>query len=399
MKNPIVFYGERGLVNGFVMDISPSINLTKKFLKEIRFCEPNSPAWIDRLQRAVFLVEPSFSEFGNPDLMIICDCTQERHVVFIEAKVVKYEDSAISLIKADKKDIPGINSRINSQLTLKYRLSLALKNRKGKEEPIEESEKDWLPYSNLITETSCKPRRLLKKDNLRLCDDFLTGTTDFWFVALTADSETYRPFKDEKLRPLTKDSGGADIWDQVKDHFGLVTISQLDTMLFPNGNYSQAREYYPPPGKPMDKQPPVPTQHIRTENWSTFGENIRLPVRQKLQQVIEASIDSVLGPGSGRESLVEYNGSDSYLSGQRTLIKLIPRHTENGEKLTLAVLDGIALAAGITGGLFNEGPYSLGIGKNARNFYAKSYSISPEEQEISDLSLALKEFWRTALEQ
>ena len=120
--------------------------MTKKFLKMIRFCSSQSPDWIDRVKEVSFLIEPSFSEFGDPDLVVVCDCDSirgyERHVVFIEAKVVKYKESAVP-IKKSGDIIKGINSRINAQLTLRYRLSRILKRRKSKEEPVEETQQEW----------------------------------------------------------------------------------------------------------------------------------------------------------------------------------------------------------------------------------------------------------------
>lgn len=65
MFNSIVFYGERGLVNGLVLELNGNLDLTKIFLKNIRFCSSAPPAWIDSLQAVYFLVEPSFLEFGK----------------------------------------------------------------------------------------------------------------------------------------------------------------------------------------------------------------------------------------------------------------------------------------------------------------------------------------------
>lgn len=177
MFNSSIFYGERGLVNGLVLELNGNLDLTKTFLKNIRFCSSAPPAWIDNLQAVNFLVEPSFSEFGNPDLVLICDCLEKqgltRHVVFLEAKIVKYDDSAVPLKESGAKDIQGINSRINAQLTLKYRLARVLKHRKGKGDSVEETEKDWSAYAHYPSEHSKKPRRLLKSLSLKLCDDFL----------------------------------------------------------------------------------------------------------------------------------------------------------------------------------------------------------------------------------
>lgn len=59
----ILFYGERGIVNGIVLDIKNHPSKQKGFLKAIRFAGGNSPEWIDNITGADFIVEPSLSEF------------------------------------------------------------------------------------------------------------------------------------------------------------------------------------------------------------------------------------------------------------------------------------------------------------------------------------------------
>lgn len=84
----ILFYGERGIVNGIILDIKDSIEAQKAFLRAIKFADGNRPNWIENLSTMDFIVEPSLSEFGNPDLIIIASETDKtQHVIFLEAKV------------------------------------------------------------------------------------------------------------------------------------------------------------------------------------------------------------------------------------------------------------------------------------------------------------------------
>lgn len=387
MLNPIIFYGERGLVNGMVIELTDNINLTKKFLKSIRFCGTESPSWIDRVQKVTYLVEPSFSDFGNPDLIIVCDCGEEKHVIFLEAKVVKYLDSAIKL---DKKGAPtpGINSRINTQLTLKYRLSVALQqnNQVSNAKFIEESLDNWLPYKDYPTETSKKPRRLIK--NIELINDYFSGVKDYWFVALTTDNSKSRPYNSADFRPLVLDSSGQIIWDSVKDHFGLITYDRLNNILAQDGVYYLARKYFLEKG--------LDSIHIKTENWNDFSSFINHTLRIKLQQIIEDAIDSISGAGLTQQILKKYNGSDSYSPNERTLIKLVPKHFNGEEKLFIAVLAGPAKAAGIAE-LFSDGFYKIGIGNRGRDFLCHAFTTIPSKEDTAAMVWALSEFWKESI--
>jgi hypothetical protein len=324
---------------------------------------------------------------------MICDCKDEqqgsaRHVVFLEAKIVKYNDSAVPLKESVAKDIQGINSRINAQLTLRHRLARVLKERKGKGEPVEEDQKVWTAYANHPSESSKRPRRLLKSLSLKLCDDFLLGVKDFWFVTLSSDNYLVEPYHNQKLRPLILDYDGQELWDDVKDHFGLIVYEQLDNILNPSGAYAKAREYFLPKPLPVQVEAEIPL--LRTEKWDTFSLAVRNEARKSLQEIIENAINTVFGSESGRMNKKQYKGSDSYLMDQRTLIKIVPKHTEGGERLILAVLAGVARAAGVANQYFPDGPFMIGIGDNAREFLVRSFTECPTEAEETEYAWAIE---------
>ncbi len=397
MCSSIVFYGERGLVNGLVLELSGNLGLTKTFLKSINFCGSASPGWIDNLQTAHFLVEPSFSEFGNPDLIMICDCMENqkpaRKVVFLEAKIVKYDDSAAPLKETDAKAIQGISSRINAQLTLRYRLSRVLGQRKGKGSPVKETKKAWAAYACYPYESSKRPRRLLKSSALKLCDEFMLGVNDFWFVTLSSDNDWVVPYDKPELRPLLLDSDGQDLWDKLKDHFGLIVFDQLDTILNPTGVYSRARKYFLPPTTIQTggaASPPPAGAPLRTENWNTFSKEMGGEFREGMRQIIEKAIAAVFGLESGRVGMVPYEGSVSYRLDRRTVIKMVPRHNGGKEVLILAVLAGAARAAGVAGQYFPDGPFMIGIGDKAREFIGRAFKELPDTGEEEDYVWALE---------
>jgi hypothetical protein len=73
----------------------------------------------------VYLIEPGFSKFGQPDLVLVCKIKDgSKRWVFIEAKAIPYNASAMSNKNGMKQN--GYNSSINGQLSLNYRLALAL---------------------------------------------------------------------------------------------------------------------------------------------------------------------------------------------------------------------------------------------------------------------------------
>ena len=69
----LFFYGERGLVNGIVLDLLDDLDIDLKslkiFLSSIIFCDSYKPSWIERVYKVDFIIEPSFSEFGDPEVL------------------------------------------------------------------------------------------------------------------------------------------------------------------------------------------------------------------------------------------------------------------------------------------------------------------------------------------
>ena len=167
----MLFYGERGIVNGIVLDIKDDIIKQRAFLKAIKFADGSTPEWIDNVTRTDFIVEPSFSEFGNPDLIIIAyETDNKKHVIFIEAKVCSYEDAAV------EKSIPYKNSttsKINFQLALKFRFVEAFK-KCNPNDTIEEIKEDIVGYDD-----NSRPRRLKNQIIIQMCEAF-RDAQDFW---------------------------------------------------------------------------------------------------------------------------------------------------------------------------------------------------------------------------
>jgi hypothetical protein len=342
----IVFYGERGVVNLITLELSKDIEKGKQFLSLIKFNEGYVPRWIQKVKSLYYFVELSFAEFGNPDLVILCEDTDnKKHLVFVEAKLVRYEDSAVNLRTAKREN--GINSRINAQLTLKYRLSEALRLRlKGQD--IEEDQNIHCLYAPLPTESARGRRRVKKQDILGLCDRYFSDVEDYLFVAMTDNDEKDEPFKDEELSPLIVDKLKKDLSPLCGKDFGIITYRSIRKIQgMPDINVGTSITGMIP-------------ESLRTVNWEKFSPFIKNKLRKQIQSLVNKSIGNIVSPD---KACKEYSGSDSYTVAQRTIIKIIPLMDKNGqeESVLLAVLSGLVSAAGLSHKYFPDGSYKIGV--------------------------------------
>lgn len=391
----LFFYGERGLVNGIVLDLINNdldigLKSLKRFLKSIKFCNSYKPSWISKVYKADFIIEPSFSEFGDPDLIIVCYCTDnEKHIIFLEAKVVKYEDSAVNL---HLNSFKGINSRINAQLTLKYRLANSLKERVPGGS-IEEDLQYWKSaYAKFPTELSGNPRRVKNKKVINLCDKCFLDVTDFWFAALVNNKQNDMPFDESSIRPLLFNAKGENAWNEDGKRFGFITYSKLDEIMNPSGNYFQAKKFISMSSPEEQITEDIPA--IRSKPWTNFSDFIKTDLRKVLQDMVEEAISK----SEAIDAKEEQHGSDSYKSAGRTIIKLIPQCKIPGERIILAVRKSFFDLVG-DNTIFYEGPFNVGIGKNSRSFVGISFSNYPSEDKKHNIIELLKEIWCYAVEQ
>ena len=109
------FYGERGIVNGLVLDIKDDLELGKEVINYILRCGHINRDWVSNIQDIQYFVEPGFSKFGQPDLIMICTLSDDttKHYLIIEAKATPYAGSAMSNSKGMAQK--GYNSSINGQ--------------------------------------------------------------------------------------------------------------------------------------------------------------------------------------------------------------------------------------------------------------------------------------------
>lgn len=107
------------MVNAIVSHIASAADFAgdvRRLLQAIAWADGSQPGWIAEVTNARFLVEISLADFGNPDLMLVCQVRDEEqpYVVFVEAKAQPYQFSAGS--NRDKMTA-GFNSTINGQIS------------------------------------------------------------------------------------------------------------------------------------------------------------------------------------------------------------------------------------------------------------------------------------------
>lgn len=225
-RMPVVGYSERGLVNALVGYLRTDLSRVRSFLSRIECVGKRGRSAIatlaDSIDGCSFVVEAGFSQFGDPDLILVCQKRDEQEpwLIFIEAKVVDYRESAKRpngpecMSRSKGKATTGYNSQIHGQLSLKYRLVNALsKHMKGT--TLVEEEGLHLVYCTFQGDPIASPRKLEKKTNIDSLvpkllssagggDDALLNRS--FFVALTTD----------KHNPLGTDStkSGGDFFPQ-----------------------------------------------------------------------------------------------------------------------------------------------------------------------------------------
>ena len=122
-------YSERGLVNAFCYDCVRS-NDGESFLAEM-LQESCFPSLVDTaissgIRKATFLVEQSLSQFGDCDLIILCDSNDERKfVIYCEFK----RGSSWSLKEEWNKFTVRVENNIREQLTSNLFCQLYFKQR------------------------------------------------------------------------------------------------------------------------------------------------------------------------------------------------------------------------------------------------------------------------------
>lgn len=226
----IQFYGERGIVNGILLDIYQDDNpkdKLDKFFGAIKLVGAKKLPW-KGIDSCKWMVEPSFAQFGDPDLIAVIESNRETYALFIEAKLKDYVSSCMSLQREDGIDnLKGQSSKLNVQLSFRYRFVQALK----------ETPKD---ASKIIIERhggeypDRQQRKLQKEPVVDSISSFLEGVEkkNIYFIALTNDVSPKKGLKemeDDYCPPLTLTlkNGTCNEFVNNKSNFGILTYREL----------------------------------------------------------------------------------------------------------------------------------------------------------------------------
>lgn len=237
----IIWHGERGIVNGLAIDVSKrKPDSLRSFLRMIEWVGGQVLTWIDDVEDAHFLIEPSLGSvgFGIPDLIMICRLNDgSRRYVFLEAKVVPYQFSARPNSQGMRDR--GYNSSINGQLSLDFRFALAVQDFGGGPRLTEEDEV-FRFYAESLHESSRLPRRLHKTQTIReIVVPLLQGLRigEAYFVAMTADDASPFTTVQQDFVPLLYLGRGTNQQDYASQHLGFVPLCGLPEELFPPDGY------------------------------------------------------------------------------------------------------------------------------------------------------------------
>ncbi len=111
----IIGYSERGMINAlfYEMGHSPQAkNLLENFLALAHF--PILTLQSFQVHGATILIEQSFSDFGDADVVLLIDTGKQSESVFIEAKVKSFQNSTWSIDQEYNKFKAGTKSTVRS---------------------------------------------------------------------------------------------------------------------------------------------------------------------------------------------------------------------------------------------------------------------------------------------
>lgn len=220
----ITYYGERGIVNGIILDIKDDIEKQKNFLKSIKLADKSSLTWVDDATHFYWFIEPSLSQFGNPDIILTVETNAEiKYAFFIEAKINSYDSSSCPLGKDQilEKYDNGVASKINVQLAFKYRFVEAMLGDNNSSLNIEESREVAEQYKD-------EPRKLKLTPLCNHIKKLFSGINkdNIYYIALIYDEKTLDPFNNKKTLPAITLAN----WEKNKNKFGVLTYESLESM-------------------------------------------------------------------------------------------------------------------------------------------------------------------------
>lgn len=373
----VLWYGERGVVNSLVIAIQAGgVSAVSALLKQVQWADQSQPAWLTAIASIAMIVEPGCSQFGNPDLiLVLTTIDSQRYVVYFEAKVITYAASAVPNSKGmnEKK----FNSAINGQLSLRYRMSLALAHWNGKTDLVEPTE-IYNQYRRTdseggINEKLTKPRHLRKKSVLTLLRDAgVHGVplTHFCFLAVTSDQQFhFSTNMPTEIRPLFLNHEGTDNWQQIAPRVGWLGFSGIDLTVL---NEWLAASYRQALGTMLGSapKPSVSTPSTKSSGTTRLNRINSYNIEGKSSAAIKdqlVAVEAAARTLSSSWKVIRKPGSTSIKWLGKTIAKVVPQGFKTSEFLMLGISAIYERSA--WNGHTLTGPELFGQGNQQQLFY------------------------------
>jgi hypothetical protein len=224
-------YSERGIFNSIVYYLDSNQNLIGKFLKDVL----NVGGFSDITHSFTFLIEQSFSDFGDCDLIIIAErkTDKEKTIFFIEGKRGKsfsLENEHKRFSKSNKTKFSSSNLFI--QLYFKYLLS------KGNDEEL--IDKALEGYINKHNRKIGKNKIVLEARN-----KYIKDANQYYYVAIIPKEKDdakkiTQYFKELALMTDVKNIQCTS-WQDIEKFFG--SINDPDNNVIKNFKYNKGQIY------------------------------------------------------------------------------------------------------------------------------------------------------------
>ncbi|MBN1607035.1 MAG: hypothetical protein JW940_10405 [Polyangiaceae bacterium] len=139
--------------------------LWTRLLRAVIWGDRRQPVWLNTIREVNIIVELGLANFGSPDLIVVAECQDTCHVVFIEAKVVSYVDSAVADVPGAARE-KGYFSTVNAQLSLRYRFAHALAEWDGRAGEVIEPARLHAAYVDRVGDPHTAPRHVMNATSL-----------------------------------------------------------------------------------------------------------------------------------------------------------------------------------------------------------------------------------------
>jgi hypothetical protein len=221
----IIGYSERGIINSIAYFLSENVQYVYEFIEVMGISIPK----LD--YSYTLLIEQSFSDFGDSDLIIIIENKQNREkiVLFIECKIKTYQGTfqilsefkkiERALNKSDK--ITGISSNLFVQLYYKYLMVTT----KGKSDKIKSLSPIFKKHNN-------NPRILGSNKIVLNAFDKIKEANDYYYIAITPtapnemDNTEFRE-KIKSLNLMPETNVHLCYWDNIKILFDRIKARKV----------------------------------------------------------------------------------------------------------------------------------------------------------------------------